>query len=772
MALGSSNPTTNLIKVAGNAVTVNAGTATSGTQRVILAVDQTTVPVDSTQSLKLLSGVRIDDYLGLFICSPVSSPVLAVGATVIITGSSGATGNITGYTSGTVYKISETNGSTTFKLTTLSGIGIATSPGTPTGLTYALYSPNFISNIAQLGGQTITMGTGVRTAGTQRVTIATDDIVQASQSGTWTVQPGNTVNTTPWRIRPSDGTNDVNIKAASTAASVTDPSLVVALSPNSPLPSGTNGIGKLTANSGVVIGAIEVAASQTLDTVTNLSQLGGQAITMGAGIRTAGTQRVTIATDDIVLASQSGTWDIDTVTNLSQLGGQAITMGAGVRTAGTQRVTIATDDIVPASQSGTWTVQPGNTVNTTPWRIRPSDGTNDVNIKAASTAASVTDPSLVVALSPNSPLPSGTNGIGKLTANSGVVIGAIEVAASQTLATVTNLSQLGGQAVTMGTGIRTAGTQRVTIATDDIVPASQSGTWNVGLNAGTNGIGKLTANSGVVIGAVEVAASQTISVTQATASNLNATVTGTVELGATSLAALENISVTVPGTVDLGTISLTSLETITVTSTTPDSFQSKNYGAVTTAAPSYINNTDNALSLTTSGSLRVDVMSSLPAGTNGIGKLTANSGVTIGAVEIAASQTLSAVTSITNALPAGTNTIGKVEPISPATSPNSNATTTALASTLQIKSSSGTLFLLSGFNSKTSSQFIQIHNATSLIGGAVPVITFTIPPSSNFSFDFGIYGRYFSTGIYVVNSSSAATYTAGSTDCWFDAQYK
>jgi hypothetical protein len=453
-------------------------------------------------------------------------------------------------------------------------------------------------------------------------------------------------------------------------------------------------------------------------------------------------------------------------------------MGTGVRTAGTQRVTIATDDIVPASQSGTWTVQPGNTVNTTPWRIRPSDGTSDVNIKAASTAASATDPSLVVALSPNSPLPSGTNGIGKLTANSGVVIGAVEVAASQTLATVTNLSRLGNEAITMGAGVRTAGTQRVTIATDDIVPASQSGTWNVGLNAGTNGIGKLTENSGVIIGAVEVAASQTVSVTQATASNLNATVTGTVELGATSLAALENISVTVPGTVDLGTISLTSLETITVTSDTAGNFLSKVYGAVTTAAPSYINSTDNALSLTTSGSLRVDVMSSLPAGTNGIGKLTANSGVTIGAVEIAASQTLStvttvgAVTSITNALPAGTNTIGKAEPISPATGPNSNATTTALANTLQIKSSSGTLFMLTGFNSKTSSQYIQIHNATSLTGGAVPVITFVIASSSNFSFDFGIYGRYFSTGIYAVNSTTAATYTAGSQDCWFDAQYK
>lgn len=42
----------------------------------------------------------------------------------------------------------------------------------------------------------------------------------------------------------------------------------------------------------------------------------------------------------------------------------------------------------------------------------------------------------------------------------------------------------GSIAPTYGTGVRAAGTQRVTIATDDIVPASQSGTWTVGLTAG------------------------------------------------------------------------------------------------------------------------------------------------------------------------------------------------------------------------------------------------------------------------------------------------
>lgn len=53
-----------------------------------------------------------------------------------------------------------------------------------------------------------------------------------------------------------------------------------------------------------------------------------------------------------------------------------VAFNTGTRSATTQRVTIATDDVVPASQSGTWTVQPGNTVNTTPWLVTPTPVTS------------------------------------------------------------------------------------------------------------------------------------------------------------------------------------------------------------------------------------------------------------------------------------------------------------------------------------------------------------------------------------------------------------
>lgn len=80
-------------------------------------------------------------------------------------------------------------------------------------------------------------------------------------------------------------------------------------------------------------------------------------------------------------------------------------------TAGNLRVTGA-NGTFPATESGTWTVQPGNTPNTTPWLFTINQGGNSAGVAPASTAATAAQPALVVGLSPNSPLPAGTNSIG------------------------------------------------------------------------------------------------------------------------------------------------------------------------------------------------------------------------------------------------------------------------------------------------------------------------------------------------------------------------
>jgi len=82
-------------------------------------------------------GAVIASTSGGFTCTSAS---LAVGDKVIITGTLGGTGTITGYTSGTVYKVSAVTGTapavTAFTLTTLGGAALVTTAGTPTGLTY------------------------------------------------------------------------------------------------------------------------------------------------------------------------------------------------------------------------------------------------------------------------------------------------------------------------------------------------------------------------------------------------------------------------------------------------------------------------------------------------------------------------------------------------------------------------------------------------------------------------------------------------------------
>lgn len=139
--------------------------------------------------------------------------------------------------------------------------------------------------------------------------------VAATQSGTWTVQPGNTANTTAWLVTGTGGTFPV-----------------------------TDSGGSLTVDNAGTF-AVQAAQSGTWN-ITNIS--GTVSLPTGAATES------TLSTLNGKIPS-----------NLTVTSTRLLVDGSGV----TQPVsgTVSISGTVAATQSGTWTVQPGNTANTTPW---------------------------------------------------------------------------------------------------------------------------------------------------------------------------------------------------------------------------------------------------------------------------------------------------------------------------------------------------------------------------------------------------------------------
>jgi hypothetical protein len=463
------------------------------------------------------------------------------------------------------------------------------------------------------------------------VTNAGTFAVQAAQSGTWTVQPGNTANTTPWLVKTNESLGTAtalgalnaeitqalngNLGGAATVTATSTPTGIV-LTPYASYDGGTNWTVTQFFNS---------AIGDVVDTLTSFTIGAAYSISAGDGAThvkvratswTSGSVTIRISSTNsqglvnlkatAYHDSPVGNFVLQAGAYASSTAPTAVVNGDAVRlwatTAGALNIadgggSITVDGTVAATQSGTWNIGSITTLPTlanvttvgtvsaitagpaigSGFYVRNTDGTNTAAVKAASTAAAATDPALVVAISPNN---------------------------------------------TIHVSLASVPSHAVTNAGTFAVQAAQSGTWNIG-------------------------------------------------------------------------------------------------------------------SITT--------LPALAAGTNAIGKLAANAGVIVGAVELA---------------PATTNA-------------PTNATTTAYATSLIVKASAGTLYTITGYNSKTSAQFIQIHDSATLpADAAVPKVIFVVPASSNFSFDLSPFGRSFAAGITICNSSTGPTKTIGAADCWFDAQYK
>jgi len=104
----------------------------------------------------------------------------------------------------------------------------------------------------------------------------------------------------------------------------------------------------------------------------------------------------------------------------------------------------------------------------------------------------------------------------------------------------------------------------------------------------------------------------------------------------------------------------------------------------------------------------------------------------------------------------------------------SEAATTALAASLVIKASAGTLYGLTCYNNNAAVRYLQIANLTSLgADGTVPAWVYAVPPTSSIHLEFnGSFGRRFSTGITACFSTTLATKTIAAADMWLNASYK
>ena len=101
-----------------------------------------------------------------------------------------------------------------------------------------------------------------------------------------------------------------------------------------------------------------------------------------------------------------------------------------------------------------------------------------------------------------------------------------------------------------------------------------------------------------------------------------------------------------------------------------------------------------------------------------------------------------------------------------------SASSLALQSAFNATSGPARLFGFQVYSNKGAAQFIQLHDTiTAPASGAVPVAVFTVASASNLPIAYPWPGRWFGRGIWIANSSTAATLTAGSADCYFDVQY-
>ncbi len=280
--------------------------------------------------------------------------------------------------------------------------------------------------------------------------------VNASQTGTWTVQPGNTANTTPWLATINQGGNSATVTASNAlkvdGSAVTQPvSGTVSITANSAV-NIAQVAGGTTSNAGQT-GALQVggavATNTAVSSATNPlliagSDYGGTPHVQSLKVDSSGNAQVAVTNTPTVTAN-AGT-NLNTSALALESGGNLATLAGGV-TSSKYQANIA--------QIGGATPQ--------------MDNTHELGVSLYGKHTSAGDTAVTVDASGNV----GVNVIGALPAGS-ATIGAVTQASGPW---TSNITQFGGNNVTTGTGAGGSGIPRVTVSND-----SELQLWD-----GTNG---------------------------------------------------------------------------------------------------------------------------------------------------------------------------------------------------------------------------------------------------------------------------------------------
>lgn len=145
-------------------------------------------------------------------------------------------------------------------------------------------------NITQVGGSAVTLGQKTSANSIPTVLASDQSAIPVTQSGTWTVQPGNTANTTPWLATINQGGNSATVSAG--GALKVDGS--AATQPVS---------GTVTANQG------------TSPWVNNITQIGGSALALGQTTMANSVPVVLASNQSSVNFSQAGRSKVNLIRN-------------------------------------------------------------------------------------------------------------------------------------------------------------------------------------------------------------------------------------------------------------------------------------------------------------------------------------------------------------------------------------------------------------------------------------------------------------------------